>query len=369
MKTLTGLLLTVLCTINLCLANGAVFKPAPKSGGIVPHDIKGVQMIFEEVHIYFDSTVCLFVLKNHHREPVNFTMGFPFNYSGGMPSPESTVDHDSKNCNFEVIVDQERPDLTFESSTKEIYSFVYTWDVAMNPGEEKEIICRYKTLWSHSLADGGTDHLSTWYLRSPAKFWHDKVIEAHFYLHLRDIFDPSNFYKDVIHDQDNNYMQVEPAGYYYNLSDGTLEWHEYNVDEMEDISFQIGPARITYDFSKRIRQSLKNRFGRYSDLQRMLWKELKSEQDLERVLADLRFGLGDSDISDEEWYKRFVLRLLRNYYFAKNGWEFQDPDLNEIFEVVRNDNKYRPYDEFEDVQKQNIEFIKNYEEKYYRFDE
>lgn len=372
MRFTTLIMFLFLCSFDHCFANVAAFEPAPAGNNLVPYTLEGVQLLIEEVHVYHDSTVCKYKLKNLRRETVEFTMGFPLDYGGLNKKVYPHLDRAYETCDFMTFIDSASQKVAYNVSKEEKYSYIYSWNVEMQPGEDKEIICKFKTIWSNTLSKRGGSMLSMRLLRSPANQWHDKIIEAHYYIHLDSIFNTSNpIHHRIANKSRSNYLEIKPKWYYHNLSDNRIEWHQNNVEKVTDISFKIIELDLYNKFNilDQIHDQYRFLFSHYSDFDFEMVEKLESEQNLEKVLSILDLSERFPDYGHEEWFKRLQIRVARNYYFARNGWTFEDPVLNRIFETVRKNTESKPFKKFSKVEKHNILFIKNYEEKYYRFED
>lgn len=383
---------------NFLYANGASFYPGLNGKNAIPYNIHGVQLISESIHISRFDTVCKFKLLNLNKKKVNFKMGFPFNIPNSnlpMKVDAEMLDKVYKINEFKVTSGSQEKKVELkingpeESNTGIIYGFVMLWDESFNPGEEKEVACKYKTIWSWSSSDFGTMLFSTSYIRETAKYWEDKILEAHFYIHLDGLEEmleekfenehPNSRTKSkamqVVEGSGSvlrNITKIEPENYFVNLKDKTIEWHEYNVKEMKNIDFKFG---ITEGYSENFRNtSGLNRIYDHTQyfLKRKDQEEVYSKESLkikiqnykDVKLFELYFNAvwGAGSFKMETWEQRIFYKLMRNYYYALHGKKFDDAKLNDFYSKVLTPKEIIPGD-LTDVEKNNVEMIKEYEDK------
>ena len=353
------------------------YRLAPHSKGIVPFNIKGVQLLTENVDIYFDSTVCVYLLKNLNREKVEFRMGLPFQYNAvDSQLIKRLIAEDTDYLDFEVFAGEELLNSTLMLSKTEKHDIIFLWNVTILANEEIEIKCRYSTIWDKHSSGWGDNSISLIYYRCHMDEWHDKVIESNFYFHftdmLADSFDTTNWRQEFLEPQLNNFIYIKPDPYFINWRAKTIEWHEFNVDTTQDITVKIGKYNRLSPNLEAIYDDFKESFSS-GYIRDELAEKIDSEPELLHLLSRFTSRYvedGNPEFIGEEWFQRIAYRFMRNYYFAKNGWIFEDELLNRIFADVQEGVERKEFRDFTMTEKHNITFIKEYEDKnFYNFDE
>ncbi len=431
-------LIVSLIFYNFVLANGASFAPGAYGITVVPYDIKGVQLIKEIVHIYYDKTVCRFYLKNLGKKDIIFQMGFPFN----MTMDQSGTYEESKR-NFEKIINEidfevksngenvtvnkrindidetnalkreqekiqkiisnnyplkktiHKIEIKKENQDNEtpLYDVVFLWQQSIEAQQTVEVVCTYKTPSDLSMNKEGVSRTIR-YIRNTAKFWEDKIYEAHFYIHLTGLektFD-QRWLKEPVDKLDKiRIFNISPQKYFFNSKENTIEWHEYYVKEMDDIEFTYsfgggegleidrnGPINAEIYWNTQYFLSLCD----FVPVKQMLNEKIMDYKEAAHFLLLLNWCMGEGARKLDPWEQRIFFRLLRNYYYARHGKVFEDNILNEFYKKVFNPGNnllsthkdFRPKEivkgDLSEIEKNNVMMIQEYEDKMlYSFDD
>jgi hypothetical protein len=346
--------------INIAYPNGAAFNYSPEGGGVIPFEIKGITLVNELINIYKDSSICLFNLESLRPDSIMFHMGFPFECPGNKSDIENCKSI-LESINFEVKVnDKIIPcELMSDSLKSKEYPLLFLWNVSMKSKERTKIQCKYKTLWSHLEADGIKEEHSLTYLRSPARYWDGNIIEAVFNIHY------SGIMENVPSDKIVTY-NISPLDYYFNFKDKIIQWREFNVKNMPDIHFNI-----TKPYFKKTIEDIYQMIGialNDNVPDSLLKVKFNSDEDVKNIFDYFGCIYNDVDCNLEgvpEWYYRILNRVLRNYYYAINGWEMNDKLLKICFSNINKRTSKIKYTNFSEIYKNNISYLLKYENKNY----